>query len=141
MHWFFTWFYHSLWCVPLRSHCNFERKKVLRNFFLLRFIYSIGSIDDTLDYTLYFPYNQFQNSPFFYYNLWGLLGFMIWCGYISLGIYQFVLMGTASHWYFRDTHIDAESRRKGIKRRFDEITYSSQNIVKWVFLKKNFYGK
>jgi len=55
---------------------------------------------------------------------------MIWIAYFFLGFYQFVTMGTASNWYFRDNHIDAECRRKGQKRLAEEISYSSKHVIK-----------
>ena len=98
------------------------------------YIYSVGDIKENLITTKTFPFNQFQNTPFYYYNLFGLLVFMVWIAYFILGFYQFVLMGTASNWYFRDTHIDAECRRKGQKRLNEEISYSARNVIRFNFL-------
>lgn len=47
-------------------------------------------------------------------------------------------MGTASHWYFRDLHIDTECQRKGQKRQLDQISYSSRYVIKYT---KHFFSK
>lgn len=89
----------------------------------------MGSINENLSATETYPFNQYEHNSFYYYNLFAFCFFLIWFGYLLLGIYQFVVMGTASQWYFRDLHIDPECRRKGQKRLSNEINYSSKYVV------------